>query len=502
ETHNTNSFQQALLFDSTHSSDSETAADVGSDGPVEQIKITAQPSLLPPLDDDTDVEAKLSLDRKALLTRSESENVAMYLSRVRLSSDSTRTAAEPTVATCLQSGSICPSALELARAHPVVPVSVSEAMAVEACRRLLDDHQLLIEIGSAAALSIVGKRLVHQIIPDLGSDDHVVVIVTGGANISFDRLDSCRQRFPYPAPIIAKSGHEIFMRMSDSALSVAGSTQNSSSMCSASPASLLLKHMAKSKYTYVRDFEREERLLPNTWLVVRIDGQGFTGFTTKHGFTKPNDIRALHLMNRAAKVVMESMVEIVLAYGESDEYSFVFPKKAKAYDRRASKLITLLVSKFTAAYVFYWNEFFPDTPLQFPPAFDGRVVVYPSDRIMRDYLCWRQADCHINNMYNTCFWLLVNQGGMSQRDAEKRLNGTLSRDKHELLFSEFGVNYNHEQEIFKKGSVLLREQVPIDVADKDGNSIQRQKKVVQIQHCDIIGDAFWREHLEILGEQA
>ncbi|KAJ2328228.1 tRNA-histidine guanylyltransferase 1-like [Coemansia sp. RSA 2673] len=180
--------------------------------------------------------------------------------------------------------------------------------------------------------------------------------------------------------------------------------------------------MAKSKYTYVRDFEREERLLPNTWLVVRIDGQGFTGFTTKHGFTKPNDIRALHLMNRAAKVVMESMVEIVLAYGESDEYSFVFPKEAKAYDRRASKLITLLVSKFTAAYVFYWNEFFPDTPLQFPPAFDGRVVVYPSDRIMRDYLCWRQADCHINNMYNTCFWLLVNQGGMSQRDAEKRLN--------------------------------------------------------------------------------
>ncbi|KAJ1899246.1 tRNA-histidine guanylyltransferase 1-like, partial [Kickxella alabastrina] len=148
--------------------------------------------------------------------------------------------------------------------------------------------------------------------------------------------------------------------------------------------------MAKSKYEYVRNFEHEDRLLPCTWLVVRIDGQGFTKFTTKHQFTKPNDVRALNLMNRAAEVVMGNMVEIVLAYGQSDEYSFVFSKEAKAYDRRASKLITLLVSKFTSAYVYYWAEFFPDTPLQFPPAFDSRVVMYPEDRIMRDYLSWRQ----------------------------------------------------------------------------------------------------------------
>ncbi|KAJ2897791.1 tRNA-histidine guanylyltransferase 1-like [Coemansia aciculifera] len=258
--------------------------------------------------------------------------------------------------------------------------------------------------------------------------------------------------------------------------------------------------MAKSEYTYVRDFERPDNLLPSTWLVVRIDGQGFSNFTKNHQFTKPNDIRALHLMNRAAKMVMESMVEIVLAYGESDEYSFVFSKKAKAYDRRASKIATLLVSKFTAAYVFYWSEFFADTPLKELPAFDGRVVEYPSDRIMRDYLCWRQVDCHINNMYNTCFWLLVNQGGMSQQDAEKRLKGTFAKDKHELLFSEFGVNYNNEPEIFKKGSVLLRSLVPIDMTDKDGNSIVREKKVVQIEHCDIIRDRFWREHPGILGE--
>ncbi|KAJ2553389.1 tRNA-histidine guanylyltransferase 1-like [Coemansia sp. RSA 1933] len=256
--------------------------------------------------------------------------------------------------------------------------------------------------------------------------------------------------------------------------------------------------MAKSKYEYVRNFEIEDRLLPSTWLVARIDGQGFTKFTTQHGFAKPNDVRALHLMNRAAKVVMESMQEIVLAYGQSDEYSFVFAKDSKAHDRRASKLSTLLVSRFTSAYVFYWSEFFPDTPLKLLPAFDSRIVVYPSDRILRDYLCWRQVDCHINNMYNTCFWALVNKGEMSQKDAEKKLSGTLSKDKNELLFSEFGINYNNEPEIFKKGSVLIRDKQIVDAPGPGGKPAKRTKLFVNILHCDIIKDGFWAQHPEIL----
>ncbi|KAJ2591104.1 tRNA-histidine guanylyltransferase 1-like [Coemansia sp. RSA 1804] len=260
--------------------------------------------------------------------------------------------------------------------------------------------------------------------------------------------------------------------------------------------------MAKSKYTYVRNFEIENRLLPSTWLVARIDGQGFTNFTALHGFRKPNDVRALDLMNRAAKMVMESMQEIVLGYGQSDEYSFIFSKDAKAYDRRQSKLSTLLVSRFTSAYVFYWGEFFPDTPLKSLPAFDSRIVMYPSNKILRDYLCWRQADCHINNMYNTCFWALVDKGGLNRKEAEKRLSGTLSKDKHELLFSEFGINYNNEAEIFKKGSVLIRDKQHTNVAGPDGQPTQRTSSVVSILHCDIIKDKFWTQHPEILGGKA
>ena len=39
-----------------------------------------------------------------------------------------------------------------------------------------------------------------------------------------------------------------------------------------------------------------------------------------HGFAKPNDERALQLMDYAAQDVMREFKDIVLAFGESDEY--------------------------------------------------------------------------------------------------------------------------------------------------------------------------------------
>ncbi|PQE18848.1 hypothetical protein CJF32_00006567 [Rutstroemia sp. NJR-2017a WRK4] len=78
--------------------------------------------------------------------------------------------------------------------------------------------------------------------------------------------------------------------------------------------------MANSKYEYVKNFEQPDLLLPNTWIVVRIDGRGFHKFSDKYAFERPNDRRALDLMNGAAKAVMTSLPDIVIAYGISDEY--------------------------------------------------------------------------------------------------------------------------------------------------------------------------------------
>ncbi|XP_046855116.1 probable tRNA(His) guanylyltransferase [Xenia sp. Carnegie-2017] len=246
--------------------------------------------------------------------------------------------------------------------------------------------------------------------------------------------------------------------------------------------------MAKSKFEYTRKFENNDSCLLNCFIVVRLDGRNFHRFSDCHEFEKPNDENALKLMNRCAKEVLKEFQDLILAYGQSDEYSFVFKRSTTLFKRRASKLMTNLASYFASCYVFHWPEYFVEKRLEYPPTFDGRVILYPTETNLRDYLSWRQADCHINNLYNTCFWNLVKKAGISPEDAEKRLCGTVSSDKNEILFSEFNINYNELPEIYKKGSILLWEQKTVAVKDK---AIVRAHPTVVTLHIDIIKDNFW-----------
>ena len=81
-----------------------------------------------------------------------------------------------------------------------------------------------------------------------------------------------------------------------------------------------------------------------------------------------------------AAEILKSYGDCVLAIGESDEYSFVFKRKTTLFNRRKTKILTTIVSQFTAMYVFYWVEYMP-VPMQYPPSFDGRIVIYPSYQV-------------------------------------------------------------------------------------------------------------------------
>ncbi|EJD06810.1 tRNAHis guanylyltransferase [Fomitiporia mediterranea MF3/22] len=289
--------------------------------------------------------------------------------------------------------------------------------------------------------------------------------------------------------------------------------------------------MAGTKYAYVRAFERPDPLLPNTFIVCRVDGHAFHRFSDIHGFEKPNDVRGLRLMDTAAYAVMNEYKDIVLGFGESDEYSFLLRRSTQLYNRRESKILTTLVSHFTAAYIFNWHNHFPDTPLQYPPTFDGRIVLYPTSREVRDYFSWRQADTHINNLYNTVFWALVKQGGQTTTEAHATLRGTVSSQKHEILFSRFGINYNNIEPQFRKGSIIVREvnpeasvdppsssptsvttaaqeaapDAPMDDASADPSSKYRSAKkrprsTLRVLHEDLIGDGFWEQRPGLLDD--
>lgn len=50
-------------------------------------------------------------------------------------------------------------------------------------------------------------------------------------------------------------------------------------------------------------------------------------FSKHYNFEKPNDIRALNVMNDAAMAVMKRYPDLVLAYGQSDEYRYALRKQ-------------------------------------------------------------------------------------------------------------------------------------------------------------------------------
>ncbi|KAK6867803.1 tRNA(His) guanylyltransferase [Candida tropicalis] len=261
--------------------------------------------------------------------------------------------------------------------------------------------------------------------------------------------------------------------------------------------------MANSKYEYVKLFEKENYLLPDTYIIIRVDGKGFHKFSQFYQFEKPNDLKALQVMNKAAEKIMQKYSDIMLAYGDSDEYSFLLRKNCDLYERREMKLTTLFASLMSTFYMHFWQQIFPDKPLDIDhlPTFDARAVLYPSFKHIRDYFSWRQVDCHINNLYNTSFWSLVLKLNMTPQEAEQKLMGTVSSDKNEILFKECGINYNNELEIFKKGTIFVREfenyevQIETGLSSRQKQRLEKKRKKAQVKeyHVDIINDNSWWE---------
>lgn len=147
-----------------------------------------------------------------------------------------------------------------------------------------------------------------------------------------------------------------------------------------------------------------------------------------------------------------------------------------------------------------WREFFPEKELNCPPSFDGRAVCYPSSKILRDYLAWRQVDCHINNQYNTCFWALV-KSGRTKSQAQEYLKGTQTPEKNELLRKEFGIDYDALPDMFKRGSSVFHTKV--SQPQKHGNdaSVEAPQTEIIVDFCNIIEQSFWEANPSILGDE-
>jgi L-serine/L-threonine ammonia-lyase len=89
------------------------------------------------------------------------------------------------VATSLGAKQVCEQAFELTQTHPVECVVVSDAEAVAASRRFVDDHRVLVEPACGASLALAYRRT-----EALQRFETVLVIVCGGAGTTIEQLDA------------------------------------------------------------------------------------------------------------------------------------------------------------------------------------------------------------------------------------------------------------------------------------------------------------------------
>jgi tRNA(His) guanylyltransferase len=92
--------------------------------------------------------------------------------------------------------------------------------------------------------------------------------------------------------------------------------------------------------------------------------------------------------------------------------------------------------------------------------------------------------------------------GKTEQEAQRILKDTNSAIKNEMLFTDFSINYNNESELFRKGTILYREEQDVACTSSTGEPMTRRRKVVVQHHTDMIGDEFWNNRPWLLSEHA
>jgi tRNA(His) guanylyltransferase len=201
------------------------------------------------------------------------------------------------------------------------------------------------------------------------------------------------------------------------------------------------------------------RVLPGVWVVLRVDGRGFSRFTEAH-YEKPFDLAFHALMLQTARTLLEEL-QGVYAYTESDEISVLFRPEWKLFDREVEKLVSISAGIASATFTLASQQ---------PAHFDSRLWLGVDVAQVIDYFCWRQADAARCALNGWCYWTL-RKAGNSVAAATTALKSQSVAAKNELLF-QHGINFNDVPAWQRRGSGLFWE-----TYEKTGYDPIQQKEV-------------------------
>ena len=173
-------------------------------------------------------------------------------------------------------------------------------------------------------------------------------------------------------------------------------------------------------------------VLPGIYIVVRLDGRGFTRLTKDvHKFEAPFDERFRDLMTHTMSTLMESGFRTVYGYTQSDEISILLHRDEDSFGRKERKFNSLLAGEASVAF---------STKLGAVGVFDSRICQLPNAGLVCDYFRWRHEDAHQNALSAHCYWAQRREGA-TVKDATAKLVGMSVSAKNEFLFQR-GINFN------------------------------------------------------------
>lgn len=208
------------------------------------------------------------------------------------------------------------------------------------------------------------------------------------------------------------------------------------------------------------------------YYIVRVDGRGFSKLT-QNNFEKPFDYKFHRVMSNVISDLMKNYnLNVVFAYTQSDEISFLLSDKIN--NKKERKILSLLAGTVSALFT---------KATGIVSVFDSRIIKLSSKDDVIRYFVWRMLDCNRNSLNTSVYWNLIKKDGKNKRDAGNVLQYRKNYDEKlsilEKLNSLYGTKtFDQEPKWVVNGTVYY-----FNTVDKVGYNPIKKEYIQVTRRC-------------------
>lgn len=177
------------------------------------------------------------------------------------------------------------------------------------------------------------------------------------------------------------------------------------------------------------------QIVPWAWIVLRMDGVGFSKLTERLGLQKPFDLAFANIMTFVSEALLTRFGGLYV-YHQSDEISLLLKPESTLYDRELEKLVSTSAGLASAHFATQLHD------LTEWPFFDCRVCVLPTRQDVLDYFSWRQSDSIRNALNSYAFWIMVEEMSSGKSNLAARRSAAKFLERMSVADKRFVCSQN------------------------------------------------------------